>query len=311
MRSISTALNGNTIRTWALLGALLGLFVLVGGLLGGRGGMLVALVMGLGLNAAMFWFSDSLALRANGARPLADGELPEIREAVARLSALAGIPQPRLHVVDRDEPNAFATGRSPSHSAVAVTRGLVESLDRRQLEGVLAHELMHIRNRDTLVGTVAAGIGGAVSWLAQMAMFSMWMGDDEEGGANPIALLGAVVLAPIAAMIIQLAVSRGREYLADGTGAELTGDPEALAQALERIEARAQAMRPAGHGRAQADEPAMNPAFSHLYFAEHLSGARMAGLFSTHPPVAERVARLRARRVTRRASGRNPAPTAS
>jgi heat shock protein HtpX len=262
--------------------------------------------MGLAINVALFWWSDTLALRANGARPLGESELPEVRSAIARLAERAGIPAPRLYIVDRDELNAFATGRSPSHSAVAVTRGLLEALDRRQLEGVLAHELMHIRNRDTLVGTIAAAVGGAVSWLAQMAMFSAWMGGDEDEGGNPLALVGAVILAPIAAMIIQLAVSRGREYMADASGAALTGDPEGLAQALERI-----AERPGGgdeRSRVEGDgsdagggQRAMNPAFNHLYFTSGLTGARMAGLFSTHPPVADRVARLRADRRGRSA----------
>ncbi len=309
----STTIGLDRIRTWALLGAMIGLFVLVGGLIGGASGMMLALLMGLALNFALFWWSDSLALRANGARPLAEGELPEVRSAVGHLARRAGIPEPRLYLIERDEPNAFATGRSPSHSAVAVTRGLLETLDRRQLEGVLAHELMHIRNRDTLVGTIAAAIGGSVSWLAQMAMFSAWMGGDQEEGGNPLALLGAVVLAPIAAMVIQLAVSRGREYMADASGAELTGDPEGLAQALERIDARAKGSgsfgRPADGARdaddARGAQPAMNPAFNHLYFTSGLAGARMAGLFSTHPAVADRVARLRASRM------RGAAPVAS
>jgi heat shock protein HtpX len=302
----STTIGLDRIRTWALMGAMLGLFVLVGGLVGGPAGMTLALVMGLAINFALFWWSDTLALRANGARPLAEGEAPEVRSAIARLAERAGIPAPRVYIVDRDEPNAFATGRSPSHSAVAVTRGLLETLDRRQLEGVLAHELMHIRNRDTLVGTIAAAVGGAVSWLAQMAMFSAWMGGDEEEGGNPLALVGAMILAPIAAMIIQLAVSRGREFMADASGAALTGDPEGLAQALERIGERArgddQRSRVDGDASdAGGAQRGMNPAFNHLYFTSGLAGARMAGLFSTHPAVADRVARLRADRGGRSA----------
>lgn len=302
----------NTMKTWALLAALGGLFVLVGGMIAGRGGMTMALLLAVAMNAFVYWKSDSLALRANGARELGLGEAPRLRAIVTDLAARSGIPVPRLYIVERPEPNAFATGRDPSHAAVAVTTGLLEIMDERELRGVLAHELSHVKNRDTLVGTIAATIGGAVSWLAQMAQFQMLFGggSDEEGhGANPIGLLAAVILAPLAAMIIQMAVSRGREYLADSSGAAVTGDPESLASALEKLAAASAGAGLFGRltrrrgvpGHAPAPAPALNPAFAHLYIVNPLAGADLASLFSTHPPVEQRVARLRSMR------GRYPA----
>ena len=218
------------------------------------------------------------------------------------LAQRAGIPVPPIYIVDRPEPNAFATGRNPSHSAIAVTTGLLSIMDDRQLTGVLAHELSHIRNRDTLVGTIAATIGGAVSFLAQMAQFQLFFGGgrDEEGG-SPVGAIAAMILAPIAALIVQLAVSRGREYGADASGAALTGDPESLAQALEKLDAAAR-QQPGMLGRFRGrpqPQPAMNPAFAHLYIVNPLSGASVGSLFSTHPPIAQRVARLRSMRANR------------
>jgi heat shock protein HtpX len=296
---------GNTVKTFTLLAALAGLLVLVGGLLGGRGGMVMALVFAVVLNGFVYWMSDSLALRANGARELMPGELPRLRSIVSSLASRAGLPMPRLYVIDRPEPNAFATGRDPEHSAVAVTAGILDLMDDRQLTGVLAHELSHVKNRDTLVGTIAATIGGAISFIAQMAQFQMIFGggrDDENGGGGLGALV-AIILAPIAALIIQLAVSRGREYGADSSGAALTHDPEGLAQALERLDAAtkstglrariAQRMPQRGGAPAPAPAPAANPAFAHLYIVNPLSGRSIGSLFSTHPPIEERVARLR------------------
>jgi heat shock protein HtpX len=304
----------NTFKTFGLLAALGGLLIFVGGLLGGRDGMVIALVFALAMNGFVYWKSDTLALRANGARELGPDELPRLRAIVADLAARAGIPVPRLYIIERPEPNAFATGRDPEHSAVAVTTGILDIMDERQLAGVLAHELSHVKNRDTLVGTIAATIGGAISFLAQMAQFQMIFGgrEDDNGGGGLGALV-AIILAPIAALIIQLAVSRGREYSADASGAALTGDPEALAQALERLEAansqnglRARLSRslPGSRGRAPAPVPAANPAFAHLYIVNPLSGRSLGGLFSTHPPIAERARRLRemTRRGVRRAA---------
>jgi heat shock protein HtpX len=213
---------------------------------------------------------------------------------------------PRLYVIDRPEPNAFATGRDPQHSAVAVTTGLLDLMDDRQLTGVLAHELSHVKNRDTLVGTIAATVGGAISFMSQMAQFQMLFGggrSDNNGGSGGFGALIAIILAPIAALIIQLAVSRSREYGADASGAALTADPEGLAQALERLEAankqsgfraRVAARMPSPYGgRSPAPAPAANPAFASLYIVNPLSGRQVAGLFSTHPPIEDRVARLR------------------
>jgi heat shock protein HtpX len=296
----------NSLKTWTLLAALGGLLVAVGGLLGGRGGLVTALLFAVAMNAFVYWKSDSLALRANGARELKPAELPRLRTIVGDLANRAGLPMPRLYVVDRPEPNAFATGRNPEHAAVAVTTGILEVMDERQLRGVLAHELSHVKNRDTLVGTIAATIGGAISFLAQMAQFQMLFGggrDEEGNGGSGFGALIAIILAPIAALIIQLAVSRGREYGADQSGAAITGDPEGLAQALEQLDAAARrqtgllgrmAQRMPGRGgQAPAPVPAANPAFAHLYIVNPLSGRQVGSLFSTHPPIAERVARLR------------------
>src|SRR5215218_1380240 len=228
----------NTFKTWTLMAALGGLLVAVGGLIGGQSGLVMAFLFAIALNGFVYWKSDSLALRANGARELAPGEQPRLQSIVGLLADRAGIPMPRVYLVERPEPNAFATGRDPGHSAIAVTTGLLDAMDERQLIGVLAHELSHVKNRDTLVGTIAATIGGAISFLAQMAQFQMIFGgrDDENGGGGFGALI-AIILAPIAALIIQLAVSRGREYGADRSGAALTGDPEGLALALLNLDA--------------------------------------------------------------------------
>jgi heat shock protein HtpX len=260
--------------------------------------MVMAFVFALAMNGFVYWKSDSLALRANGARELGPDEQPRLRTIVGLLADRAGIPMPRLYIVERPEPNAFATGRDPRHAAVAVTTGLMDVMDERQLIGVLAHELSHVKNRDTLVGTIAATIGGAVSFLAQMGQFQLIFGGGDEENGNPIMALAAIILAPIAAMIIQLAVSRSREYLADTTGAALTGDPEGLAQALEQLAAGQQVGGVLGKfgRRAPKPVPQGNPAFGHLWIVSPLSGTPMATLFSTHPPLEDRIARLRSMR---------------
>jgi len=298
-------MNGftNSLKTWTLMAALVGLLVAVGGLIGGRGGMVLAFGFALLMNGVVYWKSDSLALRATGARELRPDEAPGVRAIVQTLAARSGLPMPRLYIVDRPEPNAFATGRDPEHAAVAVTTGLLELMDERQVIGVLAHELSHIRNRDTLIGTIAATIGGAISFIAQMGQFQLLFGggSDEEGGSNPIAALLAIFLAPVAALVIQLAVSRSREYQADATGASITGDPEGLAQALERLHALSAPQgllgRLRGRRGASAPPPASQPAFAHLWIVSPLSGLSVGSLFSTHPPLEERVARLRRMRV--------------
>ncbi len=285
------------LKTVVLLGALGGLLVAVGGILGGQSGLLIALVLAVVLNVGVYWFSDRLALKANGARPLKPGEAPEFERIVRDLSGRAGIPMPSLHIIDRPEPNAFATGRGPGHAAVAVTRGILELMDERQLRGVLAHEISHITNRDMLVGTVAATIGAAVSYLGNMALWSsMFGGGDEDSVPAPLLLLGAI-LAPIAATIIQLAVSRDREFGADRSGATLTHDPEGLASALERLDAVSQQMRAQRgmFGRRRRQEP-VPAAMAHLYTVSPLGGSA-GSLFSTHPPIAERVRRLRSFRA--------------
>jgi heat shock protein HtpX len=301
---------GNSLKTWTLLAALGGLLIAVGGLLGGSSGLVLALFFAIAMNVFVYWKSDSIALKANGARELRSDEQPRLRQIVADLANRAGLPMPRLYIVDRPEPNAFATGRNPEHAAVAVTTGILELMDERELRGVLAHELSHVKNRDTLIGTIAATIGGAVSFLAQMAQFQMLFGgrNDRDGGGGFGALI-AIILAPIAALIIQLAVSRGREYGADRSGALLTGDPEGLASALQELDAanrqrgglrdrfgrRPVDARPADPRRpSPAPAPAANPAFAHLYIVNPLSGREVGSLFSTHPPIADRIARLRA-----------------
>ncbi|MFN8620704.1 MAG: M48 family metalloprotease [Chloroflexota bacterium] len=292
----------NQLKTFALLAALGGLMVAVGGILGGSSGMVFALVLAVVMNGGVYWFSDRLALRANGARPLKPGEAPHYEAIVRDLSNRAGIPVPALYLIERPEPNAFATGRNPQHSAVAVTTGILELMDDRRLRGVLAHEISHITNRDVLVGTIAATIGGAISFLGNMALWSsMFGGGNDEDVPAPV-MLAAAILAPIAATIIQLAVSRSREYGADRSGAALTQDPEGLASALETLDGvNAQLRQQAGgrfgrtRGRQQAPQP-VPAATAHLYTVSPLAGG--AGtLFSTHPPIADRVRRLRSMRA--------------
>lgn len=295
-RSLHTA--SSQLKTVALLAALGGLLVAVGGILGGQSGLLIALVLAVVLNVGVYWFSDRIALKANGARPLRPGEAPQVERIVRDLSGRAGIPMPSLHIIERPEPNAFATGRGPGHAAVAVTTGILEVMDDRQLRGVLAHEISHVTNRDMLVGTVAATIGAAVSYLGNMALWSsMFGGGDEDSVPAPVLLLGAI-LAPIAATIIQLAVSRDREYGADRSGAALTHDPEGLASALERLDAVSQQLRASRggmFGRRRRQEP-VPAAMAHLYTVNPLGGSA-GSLFSTHPPIAERVRRLRSFRA--------------
>jgi heat shock protein HtpX len=291
----------NTFKTWTLMAALGGLLIAVGGLIGGQSGLVMAFLFAIALNGFVYWKSDSIALRANGARELDPGEQPRLVSIVGLLADRAGIPMPRVYLVDRPEPNAFATGRDPKHAAIAVTTGLLEAMDERQLIGVLAHELSHVKNRDTLIGTIAATIGGTISFLAQMGQFQLIFGGGDDDNGNPLLVLLGVILAPIAAMVIQLAVSRGREYLADSTGASLTGDPEGLAQALETLQAAQQqgllARMRGGLPRRRQPASQGNPAFSHLWIVNPLSGGDVARLFSTHPPLDERIARLRAMRL--------------
>lgn len=272
-------------RTWILIAGLSALFIAVGGAVGGAAGLVTFIALALAFNFAMFWFSDRLALKLSRARPLGDGELPEVRLDVQALATKAGLPMPRLYVIPSEQPNAFATGRNPKHSAVAVTEGLVRSLPREQVRGVLAHELAHIRNRDVLVTTIAAMLGAAISAVANFLQFQ-WLfggGDDEESPLGLIGSIAAMLIAPIAAMLLQLAVSRQREFLADRTAAELLGAGRPLADALGSLERGVEAV-----------PMHVNPATASLYIANPLTGKGVAALFSTHPPIPVRIERLEA-----------------
>jgi heat shock protein HtpX len=273
------------VRTTLLLASLTGLLVVIGGLIGGPSTALVFLAIAMLMNLGSYFFSDKLALRMSGAKPLPEEEAPRLHQIVRELAHSAGVPMPKLYVIPASQPNAFATGRNPKHSAVAVTEGITQLLSEAELRGVLAHELAHIRNRDILIQTVAAAIGGAITWLGYSLL---WFGGDDD--ESPLGLFGALaimLLAPIAAMIIQLSISRQREYAADATGARISGSPNALADALERLQEGAAAIPM--HANA-ATEP--------LYIVKPFSGGGVASLFSTHPPIPERVKRLRAMGAT-------------
>jgi heat shock protein HtpX len=268
-----------TFRTTVLLASLTGLFVVIGALIGGPDTALLFLVMAALLNLGAYWFSDRIALAMARAKPVSEQEAPRLYQIVRELTTRAGLPMPRLYMIPQDQPNAFATGRSPKKAAVAVTRGIVQLLSEDELRGVIAHELAHIRNRDILIQSVAATIGGAITYLGYMLL---WFGGDDESPLSLIASLALVLLAPIAATIIQLAISRQREYSADATGAEISGNPESLASALLRLDEGAKAIPMQVN---QAAEP--------LYIVKPFSGRGIASLFSTHPPIEERVRRLR------------------
>lgn len=275
----------NGIKTVFLLTALTGLLLLVGGAIGGRGGLIIAFGFALVTNFFAYWNSDKVALAMSGAREVSPADAPELHRMVEQLAMNARLPKPRVYVIDTPSPNAFATGRDPEHAAVAATTGIMRLLSRDELAGVMAHELAHIRNRDTLIQTVVATIAGTIMFLAQMAQFAALFGgfgrsNDDDGGTNPLALLVSIIVAPIAASLIQMAISRSREYAADQGGAQISGQPLALASALQRLEAGA-AARPMK----------VNPATSHLFIVQPFKGG-MSGLFSTHPPISERVARL-------------------
>jgi heat shock protein HtpX len=275
----------NQLKTILLLGGLSAFLVAIGWTIG-PGATWLFLGLALAMNVGAYFFSDKLVLRMHGARELAVADAPGLHGMVEELAQRAGIPKPRVFLIDDPSPNAFATGRNPEKGVVAVTQGILDLLDRRELRGVLAHELAHIRNRDILVATIAAAIASAVTYVAQAISFSALLGgssDEEEEGSAANGLLVALV-APIAATLIQLGVSRSREYLADESGAAICGDPEALARALEKL----------SRGAELVPSEAAQPATASLYIVNPLSGARVARLFSTHPPMEERVARLRA-----------------
>ena len=271
----------NYLKTTLLLAGLSGLLLLIGSRFG-TVGVTVALVAAIVMNGIAYFYSDKIAIRAAGAVPVTEAEFPELYRIVRGLADRAEIPMPRLYVSPSPQPNAFATGRNPEHAAVAVTQGILPILDRRELEGVLAHELSHVQNRDILISSVAATIGAVITWLAYLAYF-MPLGSDDDDGGNPFAGLLMVILAPLAAGLIQMAISRSREFGADSTGAQLTADPMALASALRKIEAYARGTPPA----------TTNPSTAHLFISNPFKGgAGVASLFSTHPSTAERVERL-------------------
>lgn len=278
---------GNMFKTALLLMILTAMLVLIGGAFGGQQGMLIAFMLALAMNFFSYWFSDRIVLAMYGAQPVTEAQAPGLHAIVRRLTTRAGIPMPRVYLIPADTPNAFATGRNPQHAAVAVTEGIMRILDDEELEGVLAHELAHVTNRDVLISTMAATLAGAVTYLAHMAQWAAMFGggrnEDDEGGSNPFALILMAILAPIAAMLVQLAVSRAREYQADTSGAKLAGRSWGLAKALEKLQMAQQVV-----------PMEANPATAHLFIVNPLSGGGLTKLFSTHPPLEERVERLMA-----------------
>jgi heat shock protein HtpX len=278
----------NAIKTTVLLAALTGLFILVGGALGGRGGMVIAFLFAIVVNLGAYWFSGDIALRMAGAHEVSPEQAPELHRLIEELATYARLPKPRVAIIDSPSPNAFATGRDANHAVVAVTTGIMGILNRDELAGVLAHELGHVRNHDILISSIAATVAGAITMLANMAQWALIFGgfggrSDDDEGTNPLAMLLMIFVAPIAASLIHLAISRSREYGADETGASIHGNPESLARALEKLE-RATSVAPLQ----------VNPSVAHLFIVNPLKGFALSGLFSTHPPIAERIRRLRA-----------------
>ena len=276
----------NTAKTAVLMVGLTVLLVMAGGALGGRTWMIGAFVIAVAMNGFSYWFSDKIVLKMYKAQEVTEKEAPEFYRVVRDLAARAELPMPKVYLIPSDGPNAFATGRNPHHAAVAATRGILKILNREELAGVMAHELAHVKNRDILIGTIAAAIAGAISMLATMAQFAMIFGgfggdrrDDRGGGI--IGMLAVMILAPIAAMLIQTAISRSREYQADATGAKICGNPLWLASALKKLDIASK--------RIPLD---VNPATAHMFIVNPLRGGGMASLFSTHPPMDDRIARL-------------------
>jgi len=281
----------NGFRTTILLAALTALVVWIGQMFGGANGAVIALVFAGAMNFFSYWFSDKIVLKMYGAQEIAANDDPELYGIVRDLTARAGLPMPKVYIIPEETPNAFATGRNPEHAAVAVTQGIRRILDKRELAGVLGHELSHVKHRDILISSIAATLAGAISYLAYMAQWAAIFGggsrDREEGGSNIFSLLFMMIVAPMAAMLIQMAVSRSREYMADEGGAKVSGDPLALASALRKLEMGAQNI-PLQVSDATANSTA------HMFIVNPLTGAGLAKLFSTHPPMEERIARLEA-----------------
>jgi len=280
--------NINTLKTTFFLAVLSVLFIFIGSLLGGQSGATMALMMAAVMNIGAYWFSDKIVLAMYRARQVAEREAPELYGVVRELTMRAGLPMPKVYIMDNPAPNAFATGRNPEHSAVAVTTGLLGILSRDELAGVIGHELAHIKNRDILISTVAATIAGAISYIAHMATWGLMFGGGRrnDGDRNPfgsVIAIAVMILAPIAAMLIQMAISRSREYTADESGAVICGNPLSLAGALKKL-----------HAASRRIPMNANPATAHMFIVSPLSGGGMLSLFSTHPPIEERVARLEA-----------------
>jgi len=275
----------NIFKTAVLMAAITALFMAVGGVIGGRTGMMVALMVALGMNFFSYWFSDSMVLKMYNAREVDASTAPQFYRVVQELAAKAGLPMPRVYLIEEDAPNAFATGRNPDNAAVAATTGILRALSERELRGVMAHELAHVKHRDILISTVSATMAGAISMLANFAMF--FGGRDENGRPmNPLAGILVALLAPLAASLIQMAISRAREFEADRGGAEISGDPAALASALQKIHRLAQGI--------PLEAAQAHPETAQMMIMNPLSGGGLSGLFSTHPSTEERVARLMA-----------------
>jgi len=274
----------NTLKTTFLMALLIVLLVTAGGAFGGEGGMVIAFLFALIMNGVSYWFSDKIVLRMYGAKEITQGEAPKLHRIVQELALRAKMPMPKLYLIPQEAPNAFATGRDEKHAAVAVTEGILRILDERELRGVLAHEISHIKNRDILIGTIAATMAGAISMLANMAHWGMILGgrssDNREGG-HPIVALLMIIIAPLAAMLVQMAISRSREFGADATGATISGDPSSLANALRKLER--------GVKRIPMEA---NPATAHMFIVNPLTGGGLMTLFSTHPNIEERIRRL-------------------
>lgn len=277
----------NNMRTLLLMTLLTVLMILIGNALGGKSGMIMGLLFAAVMNFGSYWFSDKIVLKMYGAKELTRSEAPELFQMTEDLTRRGEIPMPKLYLIPGDQPNAFATGRDPNHAAVAVTEGIMRLLSRDELRGVIAHELAHVKHRDILIGSIAATMAGAISMIANMAQWAMIFGggrsSDNEEGSNPIAALAMLIIAPIAAMLIQMAISRSREFLADEGGAKMAGNPLSLANALRKL-----------HAGAQRIPMDANPATAHMFIVSPLSGRGLANLFSTHPPMEERIARLEA-----------------
>ena len=279
----------NTFKTALLLTALTLFLLFIGDYFGGQNGLVAALILAALMNFVSYFFSDKIALAMYSARPVTREQLPRVYDVVERMTQRIGLPMPKIYVIPTDSPNAFATGRNPSHASVAVTEGILNVLDDEELEGVLAHELGHVRNRDILISSIAATLAGAITFLARMGMWAGMFGgyssrEDRDRGGGGIAALLMLILAPLAAMLIQLAVSRSREYQADATGAHFTGNPYALARALQKLDASSKRL-----------PMTASPSTAHLFIVQPLAGVDFASLFSTHPPIAKRVERLTGR----------------